>query len=149
MSGESVSPDAIVEQRAKGWPDFHPEAFCHQCGRPNIHSWFSPEWVALAGSHGGILCPVCFAALDPDPHTIWVLTRWQPPDADELARLIEALGCFTAGDDEELRRVASCLLDAGYHHGAARACTSRSASLLGDAGTPGPDRAASAKEGSE
>lgn len=35
----AVTLDEIVEQRVKGWTDFHPEDYCHRCGRPNIN-WF-------------------------------------------------------------------------------------------------------------
>jgi hypothetical protein len=62
---EPVTTEQIVEQRAKGWPDFHPEDFCHQCGRPNISWWAdSDRWnLAVEGLGRGvveILCPCCF-----------------------------------------------------------------------------------------
>lgn len=66
---ESVLPEEILRQRAAGWPDFHPETFCHRCGRRNVTSWHadSEEWdVAVAGRERGvvdILCPSCFVAL--------------------------------------------------------------------------------------
>lgn len=108
---ESVPVEAITEQRAKGWPDFHPEDFCHRCGRRNIKAWFSPEWPALVGSHSGILCPQCFA--DHDRDAVWMLTRWHKPDADHESILAAFLrSVSTLGDDAE--RVASCLLSAGY-----------------------------------
>lgn len=94
-----------------GWPDFHPETFCHRCGRRNIRAWFSPEWPSLVGSHAGILCPVCFA--DHDPGALWTVTRWHPEDADHRSLLAAFLRSVSGlGDDAE--RVASCLLDAGY-----------------------------------
>lgn len=41
----------------------HPEDKCQKCGGRNI-SWFvrNETWNAVAGSEGGILCPICFAA---------------------------------------------------------------------------------------
>lgn len=64
---ESVTLDTIERQRENGWPDFHPEDFCHRCGRRN------PVWVTDAGEWEfatghmprgvlTILCPSCFAA---------------------------------------------------------------------------------------
>lgn len=61
-----VSPEQIVEQRAKGWPDFHPEAFCHHCGNRNLWSWwvdsdrFNLAMAALGLDSATIVCPVCF-----------------------------------------------------------------------------------------
>jgi len=51
----------IEKQRAMGWPDFHPETYCHRCGRPNIPSWSvdSALWNQAAEPHE-ILCPICF-----------------------------------------------------------------------------------------
>lgn len=64
-----VTPQGIAEQRAKGWPDYHPERYCHRCGRRNIRSWWveSPLWnEAVAELPRGtveILCPPCFTEL--------------------------------------------------------------------------------------
>lgn len=59
-------------QRANGWPDFHPEDYCHRCGRPNI-SWhidgdvwstvMRPEGHEAAYRWNEIICPVCFIEL--------------------------------------------------------------------------------------
>lgn len=105
-----MTPELIAEQRAKGWVDFHPEDYCHQCGRPNIKAWFSPEWEALYGDHGGILCPVCFTALDPS--AIWTVTRWAPNDEAQRSQLADVLRSSGLGGDAE--RVAGCVLDAGF-----------------------------------
>lgn len=57
---------AIADQRARGWPDMHPEDFCHRCGGRNVRSWFAPSdrWnaavAALGLAVGAILCPGCF-----------------------------------------------------------------------------------------
>lgn len=39
----------------------HPEAFCDECGGPNV-VWFAPNtvWNQVMPDSGGILCPVCF-----------------------------------------------------------------------------------------
>lgn len=101
----------ITNQREKGWVDFHPEDYCHECGRPNIKAWYSPEWVALVGGHSGILCPPCFAAKDPD--AIWMVTRWTPTVEAERLQLETILRwCSSLGDDAA--RVAGCVLDAGF-----------------------------------
>ena len=68
MDGWAVPLPVIAEQRAKGWPDLHPEDFCHRCGHRNL-SWYvdSALWVeAWAQAEPGIqsvLCPQCFAEL--------------------------------------------------------------------------------------
>lgn len=64
---DAISPALIVEQREKGWPDLHPEDYCHQCGGPNVCWWVSgPEWErATASLERGVLtvlCPQCFVA---------------------------------------------------------------------------------------
>lgn len=63
----SVLPSEILSQRERGWPDFHPEAFCHTCGHRNAPSWWvdSDLWnlvtEGLARGVLEILCPSCFA----------------------------------------------------------------------------------------
>ncbi|HEU5026640.1 MAG TPA: hypothetical protein VFV01_17115 [Spirillospora sp.] len=64
---QSVTPNEIVHQRLLGWPDFHPEDFCHQCGQRNPVWWADSElWntttAGLARGQMGVLCPSCFAA---------------------------------------------------------------------------------------
>lgn len=66
MTADRVPPEAIVKQRRLGWPDFHPEAYCHRCGARNIHSWwvdsdrFNIAMEALGLDRGTIVCPQCF-----------------------------------------------------------------------------------------
>lgn len=62
-----VSPEEIDAQREMGWPDFHPEDFCHRCGAPNP-SWAvdSDRFNAAMGQEyqwGGIVCVGCFVRL--------------------------------------------------------------------------------------
>jgi hypothetical protein len=62
----AVTPDTIVAQRAAGWPDFHPEDFCHRCGRRNpCWSASRAAWAVARGDDhgGGIVCPSCFIEL--------------------------------------------------------------------------------------
>lgn len=66
----SVTLAEIDDQRAKGWPDFHPEDYCHRCGGRNVPSWTvdSDRFnVALAHPnehlYNGIVCPGCFVVL--------------------------------------------------------------------------------------
>lgn len=59
---------AIPDQRARKWPDFHPEDYCHRCGRPNPSWWVESDlWnIATASLDDGrymILCPSCFVEL--------------------------------------------------------------------------------------
>ena len=65
----SVTIDEIDAQRALGWPDFHPEDFCHRCGAINP-SWSvdSDRFNAALGTYGthrwnGIVCVGCFVQL--------------------------------------------------------------------------------------
>lgn len=65
----AVTPEQIVEQRAKGWPDFHPEDYCHRCGGRNVYSWHAPNevWNQLREAEllpaSDIVCPQCFTEL--------------------------------------------------------------------------------------
>lgn len=107
---EVIDPEEIVRQRRLGWPDFHPEDYCHRCGRRNM-TWSSPEWPELVGGHGGILCPVCFA--DYDQNAIWILTRWHPPGEDRT-ELLTALLRSVSNLGEDTERVARCVVNAGW-----------------------------------
>jgi hypothetical protein len=65
-----ITQAELDSQRRKGWPDFHPEDFCHRCGGPNI-SWSvdSEAWnsvmrpVCETGRWSEIICPICFVEL--------------------------------------------------------------------------------------
>lgn len=110
LAKDRVNPADIPAQRAAGWPDFHPEDYCHRCGRRNP-CWFSPEWVELTGGNGGILCPPCFTEYDSD--AIWLVARHHPFEADQVALLSATLQAVSGlGDDST--RVARCLIDAGW-----------------------------------
>jgi len=63
----SVTIEEIDQQRELGWPDFHPEDYCHKCGGKNIPSWHvdSDRFNLAFGRHdmhpyNGIVCPGCF-----------------------------------------------------------------------------------------
>lgn len=72
-----ITQAELDAQRRKGWTDFHPEAFCHRCGGPNV-SWHvdSETWNAVmrpageTGRWGEIICPVCFVELAGSPHAV-------------------------------------------------------------------------------
>lgn len=59
----------IDMQRVAGWPDFHPEDYCHRCGGRNVYSWHAPNevWNRLAETgllpSSEIVCPQCFTDL--------------------------------------------------------------------------------------
>lgn len=78
-----VNLEAIDEQRRKGWPDFHPEHYCHRCGHKNV-SWYTDAatWnqVVLKGDPwNGIICIPCFIGLAEvqDGPQAWRITRDQ------------------------------------------------------------------------
>lgn len=61
VAEERVTPEAIRRQRELGWPDFHPETYCHRCGGRNLTSWSVPsEMWNRAASPRDILCPQCW-----------------------------------------------------------------------------------------
>lgn len=67
---KSVPVEEIARQRERGWPDFHPEDYCHRCGGRNVASWFvdSDRFNAAMGAPedhqwNGIICPGCFVEL--------------------------------------------------------------------------------------
>lgn len=115
---DARTPDQIAEQHAKGWPDFHPEDYCHQCGDRNPR-WWAPEWPALMGTHAGILCPRCFALNDPE--SLWVVTRWERQEPGRSVDLAAFLRSVSDLGDDEADRVARCLLDYWQAKGATHA----------------------------
>lgn len=66
---QSVTLAEIARQRELGWPDFHPEQFCHRCGNKNLRGWHAEteQWYQAMQVRdtdgGGIVCPICFAEL--------------------------------------------------------------------------------------
>ena len=63
----SVTLEEIDRQRELGWPDFHPEDYCHRCGGRNVPSWYvdSDRFNMAFGPpnehpYNGIVCPGCF-----------------------------------------------------------------------------------------
>lgn len=60
---------AIDDQRARGWPDFHPEDYCHRCGGRNapwhVDSDRFNAAMGLPSEHRwqGIICTGCFVEL--------------------------------------------------------------------------------------
>jgi hypothetical protein len=65
---QAVTLDAIADQRARNWPDFHPEDFCHRCGHRNAYSWavHNDYWEAIPVEQrptSDIMCISCFDTL--------------------------------------------------------------------------------------
>lgn len=67
MNPQRVLPGVIEKQREEGWPDMHPEDYCHICGNENP-SWYcnrqdwliaTKHWAEETGREG-ICCPTCF-----------------------------------------------------------------------------------------
>lgn len=65
---DSVTLSEIALQHELGWPDFHPEDYCHRCGHRNV-SWHAPSplWNAVMDypneRWNGIVCMTCFVQL--------------------------------------------------------------------------------------
>lgn len=89
----------IDQQRDLGWPDFHPEEYCHRCGGINL-TWYvdSDRFnTAMGGADNnmrwnGIICPGCFVQLHEEAtgmYASWKLVpdmfRW-PDIEDVMAR---------------------------------------------------------------
>lgn len=82
-----ITQALLNEQRTLGWPDWHPEDYCHRCFETNV-SWYvdTPEWtdVMRGGDPDGwgrwqeIICIPCFIALA-DAHygngQAWTMAR--------------------------------------------------------------------------
>lgn len=92
-----VTLEELEDQKLRGWPDTHPEDFCHRCGNRNL-SWFvdSELWnvawaeAAFEGGYQSVLCPPCFAELwtratghamtwQLSPDVLVLLARLRPP----------------------------------------------------------------------
>lgn len=65
-----IDPDEIKRQRSLGWPDIHPEDYCHRCGVA-FDPWFvdretwltaTATWARETGREG-ICCVTCFAEM--------------------------------------------------------------------------------------
>lgn len=67
---KSIPVSEIAQQRELGWPDIHPEDYCHRCGQQNT-GWYAPSplWNAVMGypndadTWHGIICMTCFAEI--------------------------------------------------------------------------------------
>lgn len=109
----AVTVDEVARQRSLGWPDWHPEDFCHRCGRRNP-IWTTPDWQQAFPSDAGIVCPSCFAHLaDPERSRIWEFRQWEVTPDEQVAALTGLLEAVAAlGDDAG--RVARCIVGAGW-----------------------------------
>lgn len=91
----SVKLSEIDEQRALGWPDFHPEDYCHRCGGRNPSWWVDSDRFNMAFGppeqhpYQGIVCPGCFVEAHEKAtglHCTWMLV----PDPTTPFRSIES-----------------------------------------------------------
>lgn len=85
MTSERIDPALILAQRAAGWPDFHPEDYCHRCGVRNPR-WFTDRetwldatsaWAAQTGREG-ICCPLCLAEMHAEANGREIIWRFEP-----------------------------------------------------------------------
>lgn len=100
MTAQRVDLAEIDAQRVAGWPNFHPEDYCHRCGHRNV-SWYTNNstWdpVMRGGDPNGwgewqeIVCVPCFTELAERLHgpSTWRVTR-DPHGTEVLERLQEA-----------------------------------------------------------
>lgn len=92
-----TTPAEIREQRDAGWPDIHPEDFCHRCGQRNPQWYVDTRAAWLAGTTAyatatgreGILCPTCFVELWSDAHGPGWIMRTQMEPLRNSARRAE------------------------------------------------------------
>lgn len=104
---DSIDPTTIPDQQARGWPDFHPEDFCHRCGRRNV-SWYADSaiWNEIHGGSGPIWCPVCFATAYEQQTGQRVSWRLAPRDLpDEAAHLVASEAAMRHERDRQRREL--------------------------------------------
>jgi hypothetical protein len=118
---DSIDPANIPDQRAKNWPDWHPEKYCHRCGQPNIN-WYADSaiWNEVHGGSGPIWCPVCFARAYEQTTARRVSWRLAPVEkSDQLGHLIRSEAVMRHERDAARAEVADVIarlrdaLDAG------------------------------------
>jgi hypothetical protein len=118
---DSIDPANIPDQRAKNWPDWHPEKYCHRCGQPNIN-WYADSaiWNEVHGGSGPIWCPVCFARAYEQTTARRVSWRLAPVEkSDQLGHLIRSEAAMRHERDAARAEVADVIarlrdaLDAG------------------------------------
>lgn len=102
----SVAIDEINEQRSKGWPDFHPEDFCHRCGGKNVWSWSvdSDRFNLALGEEGdrlwqGIVCPGCFVELHEEATGLRACWRLEPDPQTPFRWIDDELNAPPEGGD--------------------------------------------------
>jgi len=89
-----VDPAWIEQQRIMGWPDMHPEDFCHRCGDRNPSCWYADRetwliatsaWAEETGREG-ICCPTCLVEMYERATGKFTQWRFSPHvDSDMLA----------------------------------------------------------------
>ena len=89
-----VDPACIEQQRIAGWPDMHPEDFCHRCGYHTPLSLYADNetwliaisaWAKETGREG-ICCPTCLVEMYEHATSKFTQRRFSPHvDSDMLA----------------------------------------------------------------
>jgi hypothetical protein len=111
---DSIDPANIPDQRAKNWPDWHPEKYCHRCGQPNIN-WYADSaiWNEVHGGSGPIWCPVCFARAYEQTTARRVSWRLAPVEkSDQLGHLIRSEAAMRHERDAARAELATARRDA-------------------------------------
>jgi hypothetical protein len=111
---DSIDPANIPDQRAKNWPDWHPEKYCHRCGRPNIN-WYADSaiWNEVHGGSGPIWCPACFARAYEQTTARRVSWRLAPVEkSDQLGHLIRSEAAMRHERDSARAELSTARRDA-------------------------------------
>lgn len=120
MTGRRQRVDLVEidKQRVKGWPDFHPEDYCHRCGGRNVYSWHAPDEVWNRISEAGLLptseivCPQCFTDLARQVGVeppVWHLVRQTAASAEAVdGRCPSGARCFPFGCGGPIDCMCTC-----------------------------------------
>ncbi|TFB96544.1 MULTISPECIES: hypothetical protein [unclassified Cryobacterium] len=123
---DARDPEWIVQQRIAGWPEMHPEDFCHRCGTRNMlwaaatrEVWLAgtSKWAAETGREG-ICCPRCFADMHADQtghSTTWMFSPHvaTPPAGEQNEEPYP--GCAGDGDCPAPAHQHGCFADLVGH----------------------------------
>ena len=111
LEGNYLSLEDQQKQREQGWPDIHPEHFCHKCGFRNLRCWFTPgPWPEqFDRENNGIVCPQCLGEAvggtdrSKPYRTSWTITQ-------------EAIGGDSTMTDQEKKTRGEAALYEAYAH---------------------------------
>jgi hypothetical protein len=111
---QAVTVAYLRRQKAAGWPDVHPEDYCHRCGNRNISWWINSHiWNAVMESafapYDGIICPSCFGELF---EACYPATSWEL----RLSEDTRGARAYRAANGDCPRGIVGCPLPAGHEH---------------------------------